>query len=106
MALHLPTGPSKHRSGLHSVPRCEPSTLATGPVVLNYYSILMFLYYFIRPISVGWMDNIIYVCVCVCVCVCVKCLDEKNGHCSGFMGLHWYTVRYSICVSIPDLYQN
>ena len=71
MALHLPIGPLKPRSGLEPVPRCEPSTyqhIATAPsgpvksVLANCYlynqsTLLTVSYYFIDIRSVGYQFN-------------------------------------------------
>ena len=35
MAIHLPTGPLKTRSGLEQVPRCEPSTYQIADDIAN-----------------------------------------------------------------------
>ena len=39
MALHLPIGPLKNRSGLDPVPRCEPSTYQPISRCLNHCAI-------------------------------------------------------------------
>ena len=65
MAIHLPIGSLKTRSGLEPVPRCEPSTYLADDITSAPSG----------PVKNHSTDEHLSaracMCVCVCVCVCV-----------------------------------